>query len=85
MTTLREAAQKKGFNLPETYIPTMDDAMAAGDEVLMNEQAALLRECRLALDCLLRDKPMLAAKICGSTTLGNLRASLYNYRSRNKP
>lgn len=70
MTTLREAA----------HIPTMDDAIAAGDGVLMNEQAALLRECRLALDYLLRDKPMLAAKLCGTTTLGNLRAMLYEYR-----
>ena len=61
-------------------ISTMDDAVAAGDSVLLNEQAALLRECRFALDELLRDKPMLAAKICGSTTLSNLRASLYDYR-----
>jgi hypothetical protein len=46
----------------------------------MNEQAALLRECRMALDHLLRDKPMLAAKVCGTTTLGNLRAMLHEYR-----
>ena len=58
----------------------MDEAIAAGDSVLLNEQAALLRECRAALDALLKDKPMLAAKICGSTTLGNLRAMLYEYR-----
>ena len=61
-------------------LPTMQDAIEAGDGVLINEQAALLRECRLALDHLLNDKPMLAAKICGSTTLGNLSASLYDYR-----
>ena len=59
---------------------TMDDAIAAGDGVLMNEQAALLRECRMALDHLLRDKPMLAAKVCGTTSLGNLRAMLHEYR-----
>jgi hypothetical protein len=71
---LRQTLQTK------TYIPTMDDAIAAGDGVLMNEQAALLRECRMALDHLLRDKPMLAAKVCGTTTLGNLRAMLHEYR-----
>lgn len=46
----------------------------------LREAASLLRECRLALDDLLRDKPMLAAKLCGTTTLGNLRAMLYEYR-----
>ncbi len=59
---------------------TIDDAIAAADGVLMNEQAALLRECRLALDELLKKKPMMAGLVCGSTTLGNLRASLYEYR-----
>ena len=58
----------------------MDYAVAAGDNVLMQEQASLLRRCRMALDDLLRDKPMLAAKLCGTTTLGNLRAELYEYR-----
>ena len=60
----------------------MDEAMAAGDAVLMNEQAALLRECRHALDGLLKQRPMMAALVCGSTTLGNLRAELYKYRPR---
>lgn len=58
----------------------MDEAIKAGDSVLLNEQAALLRECRLALDDLLRQRPMMAALVCGSTTLGNLLASLYDYR-----
>ena len=61
-------------------LPTMADAMAAGDGVLLNEQAALLRECRLALDDLLRQKPMMASLLCGSNSLGNLRAELYAYR-----
>lgn len=82
MTTLREAAQQHGVTLPDTYIPTMDDAVEAGDNVLMNEQAALLRECRRALDDLLAKKPMMAAMLCGSTTLGNLRASLYEHRPK---
>ena len=59
---------------------TMDAAIAAGDGVLMNEQAALLRECRFALDSLIQKKPQLAGMLCGSTTLGNLRAFLYDYR-----
>lgn len=59
---------------------TIDDAIAAGDGVLIAEQAALLRECRRAIDDLLNKKPMMAALICGSTTLGNLRASLHDYR-----
>ena len=58
----------------------MDDAIAAGNGVLMNEQAALLRECRSALDSLIQQKPQLAGLLCGSTTLGNLKASLYGYR-----
>jgi hypothetical protein len=58
----------------------MADALAAGNGVLLNEQAALLRECRLALDDLLRQKPMMTGLLCGSTTLGNLRAELYAYR-----
>ena len=59
---------------------SMKDAIAAGDSVLLNEQAALLRECRFALDVLITKKPTLAGLVCGSTTLGNLRASLYDYR-----
>ena len=58
----------------------MEYAIAAGDNVLMQEQAALLRECRMAIDHLLRDKPMLAGKLCGTTTLGNLKAMLHDYR-----
>ena len=65
---------------PKQDIPTMDDAIAAGNGVLMNEQAALLRECRSALDSLIQQKPQLAGLLCGSTTLGNLKASLYCYR-----
>lgn len=58
----------------------MRDAIEAGDGVLIEEQAALLRECRLALDELISKKPMLTGLICGSTTLGNLKSSLYDYR-----
>ncbi len=78
--SIKAAAKKAGINLPETYIPTMDDAVAAGDSVLLNEQAALLRECRTALDSLIAQKPTLAGLLCGSTTLGNLRAELGAYR-----
>lgn len=78
--TLKSLAAKAGVNLPEQYIPTMDDALAAGNYVIMSEQAALLRECRVALDSLIYQKPGLAGLLCGSTTLGNLRASMYDYR-----
>lgn len=62
--------------------PTMEDAAQAVDGSLLEEQAALLRECRAALNELLERKPALAGMLCGSTTLGNLRASLYEYRPR---
>jgi hypothetical protein len=56
--------------------------IADGDKGIMNEQAALLRECRLALDTLLAQKPVLSGFKAGSTTLGNLRASLFEHRPR---
>lgn len=77
MTTLREAACQAGISLSN-----MQDAIEAGNGVLIEEQAALLRECRLAIDELIKKKPMIAGLICGSTTIGNLRASLYEYRPR---
>lgn len=58
----------------------IEEAIAAGDSVLLNEQAALLRECRAALDSLIKQKPTLTALVCGSTTLGNLRVDLHAYR-----
>lgn len=58
----------------------MADILAAGDSVLLNEQAQLLRECRAALDDLIIKKPDIAGLVCGSTTIGNLRASLYVHR-----
>lgn len=78
--SLKQVATKHGIQMPENYISTIDDAIASADGVLMNEQAALLLECRSAIDSLLAQKPMLSALQCGSTTLGNLKASLYAYR-----
>ena len=57
-----------------------DEAIHAGDVDTINAQAALLRECRAALDSLLVQKPGLTGLVCGTTTLGNLRASLYEFR-----
>lgn len=74
------AQLKKALAEPETEPVTMQDAIAAGDGVLMAEQAYLLRECRAAIDSLIAQKPTLAGVLCGSTTLGNLKASLYDYR-----
>lgn len=58
----------------------MDEAIEAGDNILMDEQAQLLRECRCALDDLIFQKPGIEALLCGTTTIGNLRASLYDHR-----
>ena len=74
------AEQEAKADVMGEVVPTMADAMAAGDGVLINEQAALLRECRAALDDLLRQKPMMTGLHCGSSTLGNLRAELHEYR-----
>jgi hypothetical protein len=78
--SIKKVAKAHGIDMPERYIPSMDDAVAAGDSVLLNEQAALLRECRFALDEMIKKKPMITGLLCGSTTLGNLRAYLYDHR-----
>ncbi|HGL3854499.1 TPA: hypothetical protein ACKE3U_003828 [Klebsiella aerogenes] len=48
---------------------------------IKTEHDELLRECRLALDELISKKPALGGFLCGSTTLGNLRAGLHAFRS----
>ena len=58
----------------------MEYAVQAGDAVLLEEQAVLLRACRRAIDQLLESKPMLGAFNYGTSTLGNLRAELYEFR-----
>lgn len=73
-----DALESENVNLKRDA--EMHEALQAGDSVLLNEQAALLRECRAALDSLLQQKPTLGGLKCGSTTLGNLRASMYEYR-----
>ncbi len=47
------------------------DLKAQRDELLDACEAAFN-----AIEALLKDKPMLAAKVCGSTTLGNHRAEI---------
>ena len=61
---------------------TMSEAMQAGDSVIINEQSQLLRECRYALDDLIKKKKGIESLLCGSTTLGNLKAQLYKYRPK---
>lgn len=56
--------------------PSMQDAIIAANDILLNEQAKMLRECRSAIVDLLEQRPMLGALKCGSTTLGNLRIEL---------
>ena len=48
--------------------------LAAADEI--DKLSSLVRECRLALSELLEKRPMQAAMLCGSTTLGNLLVDL---------
>lgn len=40
------------------------------------ELAKQLRQCRIALDSLIEQKPGIQALVCGQTTIGNLRAEL---------
>jgi len=91
INALREAADKLEFGanasnyseaaeMVDKETITMADAIAAGQSVLIAEQAALLRECRSALHSLLTQKPMLGAFQYGTSTLGNLQASLHEYR-----
>ena len=62
----------------------MDEAVAAGDTVLMQEQASLLRRCRAAFDALANKGGLLMAVEyqCGHerNSVGNLRAELYESR-----
>lgn len=48
----------------------------------MTTEAKLLRECAAALEDLIKKKPGIEALVCGSTTLGNLRVELREYRPR---
>lgn len=80
-----ELAKRDGFPVRQLYAAprpaeVAGDAVRAGDATLLNEQAALLRECRASLDSLIEQKPSMAGLRAGSTTLGNLRASLWDYR-----
>jgi hypothetical protein len=80
LTTARNQAEKALSRQGLRRAVTMDDAVQAGNSVLLNEQAMLLRECRAALDDLVKKKPGIEALHCGSTTIGNLRASLGKHR-----
>ena len=75
------------------HMTEFEEAVAAVDNTLhyaidhwqdkASEQAAMLRECRAALDSLIEKKPALAMLLCGSTTLGNLKASLHDFKEKN--
>ena len=49
---------------------------------LEKQQAALLSECRAALESLIAKTPALAGVVHGSTTLGNLKAELFAYERK---
>jgi len=42
----------------------------------MTETLRIFKDMRAVLDTLIEDRPMLAAKRCGTTTIGNLRAEI---------
>jgi len=75
---------------PAAPMTEFEEAVAACDNTLHYaidywqdkacEQSALLRKCRVAIDRLIKKQPSLSMTLCGSTTLGNLKASLYDYR-----
>ena len=82
MKLLDQAADEIERLRAELNKSVMDYAVAAGDKTLLNEQAALLRECRKALSSLIEQKPTVALVVCGSTTLGKLKDSLFEYRPK---
>lgn len=64
------------------HAPTPAPQVASKAELTDENLVALLAECRFALDDLLLKKPMFASMVCGSTSLGNLRAMLHQYRGK---
>lgn len=64
--------------------PVLEEACGemSEHEKLNNEYKALLRECRFALDELIKKRPGIEGLLCGCTTIGNLRAKLFDFRQK---
>ena len=56
------------------YAESLRVSLATGLRALRLERA--LRSALIAIDALIDNKPALAANMCGSTTLGNVRAEI---------
>ncbi len=71
-----------GLELSERLERQLREKQADYDKLAAEKAGMIshLRECRKALVDLITNKPALAGLLCGSTTLGNLMASLYEFR-----
>ena len=72
LSALNGEPQQPSVDLP----PEQGTRARARDD----KQVALLREARAALDALLKDQPLLATRLYGTSTLGALRDSLNEYK-----
>jgi len=61
-----------------SYADIDDTISELGDTI--EEQVRLLRECRYALEDLIDKKKGIEGLVCGSNTLGNLKAEFFHYR-----
>lgn len=64
---------KKNYTAPAVLRP---DLLIEDCQNRVGELHSALKMAFMAIEALIDDKPMLAAKICGSTTLGNARAEI---------
>lgn len=80
LTLAAHALPDDVYNLYTHPAPSIPAEVPEPVAVVYHHLHALLRECRFALDELISKKPTLGGLLCGSTTLGNLRAELYKFR-----
>lgn len=81
--SIEPRCQSEPRSLGHAPAPVTEGASAA--ECTGEDLGALLAECRFALDDLLQKKPMFSSMVCGSTSLGNLRAMLHQFRGKAGP
>lgn len=64
---------KDYYNGPAVLRP---DLISESNQKRAAELRGALKNALVAIDALIDDRPILAAKVCGTTTLGNVRAEL---------
>jgi len=69
----RKAEMTKQYDGPAVLCP---DLLREQASLRCAELHSALNSALSAIDALIDEKPMLAAKVCGSTTLGNLRVEI---------